>query len=54
MRTLVGVPIVLSNDSAAIVSLYEDKITDYVTRLKGTNLNPQDVFFGYENIGSLL
>ena len=48
MRMLVGVPIVPSNDSAAIVSLYQDKITDYVTRLKCINLNPQDVFFGHE------
>ena len=48
MRILVGVPIVPSNDSAAIVSHYQDKIIEYVTRLKGTNLNPQDVFFGYE------
>ena len=48
MRILVGVPIVPTNDSAAIVSYYQDKITEYITRLKGTNLNPQDVFFGYE------
>ena len=48
MKILVGIPIVPSNDSAAIVSHYQDKITEYITRLKGTNLNPQDVFFGYE------
>ena len=45
---LVGVPIIPSNDSAAIVLLYQDKINNYVSRLKSTNLNPQDMLFGCE------
>lgn len=48
MMILVRVPIVPSNDSPAIVYFYQDKIKYYVTRLKGSNLNPQEVYFGYE------
>ena len=43
-----GVPITPSNDSVAIVLFYQDKIKYYVTRLKGTNLNPQDGLFAYD------
>ena len=45
---LVGVPIIPSNDSAVIVLFCQNKINIYVTRLKGSNRNPQDVLFGYE------
>ena len=48
MRMLVDIPIIPSNDSVAIVSFYQDKIKEHILRLKGTNLNPQDVFFGYK------
>ena len=48
MRIIAEVPIIPSNASAAIVSLYQEKIKNYILNLKGTNINPQDVFFGYE------
>ena len=44
---LVGVPIIPSNDSAGIVFFYQDKINNYINRLKGSNLNPQEILFGY-------
>ena len=46
MRMLVGVTIVPTNNSATIVSYYQDKVSEHISRSKGTNLNQQDVFFG--------
>ena len=48
MIMLVDVPTIHYYDSVAIVLFYQDKINNYVTRLKGTNLNLQDVLFEYE------
>ena len=48
MRKLVDVQIILSNNSKNIVNFYQDNITDYVRRIKNTNLGPQDIFFGYK------
>ena len=48
MRILVGVPIVPSNDSVTIVAYYQDKVAKYISRLKSTILNLQEVYFGYE------
>ena len=45
---LVGIPIIPSNESADMVLLHQDKIDKYITRLQGSNLNPQDILFGYE------
>ena len=48
MRTLASNPITLSNDSHETKLLYQGDMKDHTSRLKSTNLSPQDLFFGHE------
>lgn len=56
MRTLVGVPIVPSNDPAPVIEHFKEKIAEHIPRLQHAVLTIQDVLFGYEKfwIPSLL
>ena len=46
-RVLVGVPINLQNKNDQIISLFDEKINNYVGKLGASNLMPYDIMFGY-------
>ena len=48
-RVLVGVPINLQNKNDQIISLFNEKINDYVGKLGASNLMPYDIMFRYQH-----
>ena len=48
-RVLVGVPINLQNKNDQIISLFDEKINDYVGKLGASNLMPYNIIFEYQH-----
>ena len=48
-RVLVGVPINLQNKNYQIISLFDEKINDYVGKVGASNLMPYDIMFRYQH-----